>query len=164
MPTNQTPKAVLVAGATGRLGALACVLCARGHSVRAMTRAPDSSVATRLRAIGVFPVYGDFEDAASIEAAARGADAVFATGTAHRVGPAGEARHGRNLADAVAAGRRAASRLQLRRRRRRRTARCRCSAPSTAWRGTSDRSESRTRSWLPCTSWRTCSTLGTCRR
>jgi uncharacterized protein YbjT (DUF2867 family) len=50
-------------------------------------------------------VFGDFEDAASIALAAAGVDAMFATGTAHRAGPEGELRHGRNLvAGAATAG------------------------------------------------------------
>jgi uncharacterized protein YbjT (DUF2867 family) len=97
------PKTVLVAGATGRLGVVVDALVARGHSVRAMTRDPTSPAASRLREIGGDLVYADFEDRASIEDAARGVDALFATGTAHRSGPEGELRHGRNLAEAAAA-------------------------------------------------------------
>jgi uncharacterized protein YbjT (DUF2867 family) len=47
-------------------------------------------------------VRADFDDPASLEAAARGVDAVVATGTAHRAGPDGERRHGIALADALA--------------------------------------------------------------
>jgi uncharacterized protein YbjT (DUF2867 family) len=101
MPTSTERKTVLVAGATGRLGALADLLLARGHTVRAMTRSPSSSGAARLRSIGADVVYGDFDDRASIAKAAAGADALFATGTAHKAGPPGEERHGRNLADAA---------------------------------------------------------------
>jgi uncharacterized protein YbjT (DUF2867 family) len=98
-------RTVLVSGATGRLGGLVEVLLARGHSVRAMTRDPRSAAASALRARGAMPVYGDFEDPAAIARAAAGADALFATGTAHRAGPEGELRHGRNVVDAaVAAG------------------------------------------------------------
>ena len=96
-------KLVLVAGATGRLSRIVEVLLERGHTLRAMTRNADSPGAERLRALGAEIVFGDFERPESIEAAAAGADAAFATGTAHRVGPDGELRHGRNLADAVAA-------------------------------------------------------------
>ncbi|HET6871060.1 MAG TPA: NmrA family NAD(P)-binding protein [Solirubrobacteraceae bacterium] len=98
-----TDKHVLVAGATGRLGVVVDVLLDRGHSVRAMTRNPTSSAAARLRAAGAEVVYGDFEDAGSIAAAAAEADAIFAAGTAHRAGPEGELRHGRNIAGAAAA-------------------------------------------------------------
>jgi uncharacterized protein YbjT (DUF2867 family) len=93
---------VLVTGATGRLGLLVDLLIARGHTVRAMTRAPNGRDAARLRRVGAHVVYGDFEDRDSIAAAARGADAIFATGTAHRAGPEGELRHGRNVAEAAA--------------------------------------------------------------
>jgi uncharacterized protein YbjT (DUF2867 family) len=103
MPTDQSPKTILVAGATGRLGMIVDVLLARGHAVRAMIRAPDGHAAARLRETGARIVYGDFDDRRSIEVAARGVDALFATGTAHRAGPQGELRHGRNVADAAAA-------------------------------------------------------------
>jgi uncharacterized protein YbjT (DUF2867 family) len=66
-----------------------------------MTRDPDSPAAIRLRGIGAEIAYADFEKPDTIEAAAVGMDVAFATGTAHRAGPDGELRHGRNLADAV---------------------------------------------------------------
>jgi uncharacterized protein YbjT (DUF2867 family) len=97
------PKTILVAGATGRFGSIADLLLERGHTVRAMTRDPGSPAAARLAELGADIVRADFDDRGSLEAAARGADAVFATGTAHHVGPEGEGLHGRNLADAVAA-------------------------------------------------------------
>src|SRR5581483_475097 len=87
-----SPRTVLVAGATGRLGGIVGVLRARGHEVLPMSREPREGF-----------VYGDFDDPAGLAAAARGADVVFATGTAHRAGPDGELRHGRNIADAAAA-------------------------------------------------------------
>jgi uncharacterized protein YbjT (DUF2867 family) len=95
-------KTVLVTGATGRLGVLVELLLARGHKVRAMTREPSSPPARRLRSLGVEVVHGDFDDPQSIRFAAAGADAMFATGTAHRAGPAGEERHGVNVAAAAA--------------------------------------------------------------
>lgn len=98
-----TYKRVLVAGATGRLGAIVDVLLDRGHSVRAMTRNPSSPAAAGLRAAGADVVYGDFDDPDSIARAAAGTEAMFATGTAHRAGPDGELRHGRNFARAAAA-------------------------------------------------------------
>jgi uncharacterized protein YbjT (DUF2867 family) len=103
MPTDHARKRVLVAGATGRLGGLVNVLLARGHTVRALTRDPGSAAATRLRNAGARIVVGDFDDPASLAAAAAGVDSVFATGAAHRAGPEGELRHGRNMAAAVAA-------------------------------------------------------------
>jgi uncharacterized protein YbjT (DUF2867 family) len=92
---------VLVAGATGRFGGITGMLLARGHQVRAATRDPASPAAARLAAAGAVVVRADFDDTASLAAAARGMNAVFASGTAHRAGPAGEERHGRNLADAL---------------------------------------------------------------
>ena len=103
MPTEARPKTVVVAGATGRLGVIVEILLARGHSVRAMTRDPSSPAAALLGGLGVDLVFGDFEDPASIETAAAGADALFATGTVHQAGPDGELRHGRNVADGAAA-------------------------------------------------------------
>jgi uncharacterized protein YbjT (DUF2867 family) len=92
-------KTVLVAGGTGRLGVPAVGrLLADGHAVHALTRDPHGAAVPA----GAEPVRGDFDDAGSLAAAMRGADAVIATGTAHRVGPAGEARHGANLAAAAA--------------------------------------------------------------
>jgi uncharacterized protein YbjT (DUF2867 family) len=103
MRVERTPKLVLVAGATGRLGVVAEVLLARGHAVRAITRDRGSPAAERLRHAGAEIAVADFEDPSSLAAAASGVDAVFATGTAHRAGAEGELRHGRNLADAISA-------------------------------------------------------------
>jgi uncharacterized protein YbjT (DUF2867 family) len=103
MCSEQPHKRVLVAGATGRLGAIVDALLARGHAVRAMTRNTGSPAAARLRAAGADVVYGDFDDPDGIAAAAVGADAMFATGTAHRAGPEGELRHGLAVASAAAA-------------------------------------------------------------
>jgi uncharacterized protein YbjT (DUF2867 family) len=100
----ETPKTILVAGGTGRLGLpLVLRLLARGHRVRALTRDPGSSRAVELAARGAEPLKGDFDDRNSLRAAIDGVDAVFGAGTAHQAGPEGEARHGRNLADAVLA-------------------------------------------------------------
>jgi uncharacterized protein YbjT (DUF2867 family) len=98
-----THKRVLVACATGRLGVIVDVLLDRGHSVRAMTRDRSSAAAARLRAAGAEVVYGDFDDPDSIDSAAAGVDAMFATGTAHRAGPDGELRHRRTIAQAATA-------------------------------------------------------------
>src|SRR5262245_48132227 len=101
--TGAGARRVLVAGATGRFGQITDLLLARGHAVRAATRNPGSPAAARLAALGAEVVRADFEDRRSLAAAAEGVNAVFASGTAHRAGPAGEERHGRNLADALAA-------------------------------------------------------------
>jgi uncharacterized protein YbjT (DUF2867 family) len=94
---------VLVAGATGRFRPVAELLLERGHRVHAGTRDGRSPAVQGLAMLGAEVVVCDFDDAASIEQAARGVDAVFASGTAHRAGPDGEVRHGRNLADALRA-------------------------------------------------------------
>ena len=94
---------VLVAGATGRFGSIVDLLIERGHAVRAATRTPESPAARRLAALGAELVRAKYEDVSSLIAAARGVDAVFASGTAHHVGPQGEVGHGANLAQAAAA-------------------------------------------------------------
>jgi uncharacterized protein YbjT (DUF2867 family) len=89
----------LVAGGTGRIGApVVRRLLASGHAVRALTRDPSSA---RVRA-GARAIRGDFDEPDSLVAAMDGVDVVIASGTAHRAGPAGEASHGRNVAEAAA--------------------------------------------------------------
>jgi uncharacterized protein YbjT (DUF2867 family) len=97
------PRQVLVLGAAGRFGGVADGLLRRGHQVRAATRDPAGSRARRIAALGAELVRADFDDVGSIRRAARGVDTVVASGTAHRAGIAGEVRHGRNLALALAA-------------------------------------------------------------
>jgi uncharacterized protein YbjT (DUF2867 family) len=92
-----------VLGSTGRFGAIAELLLSRGHAVRAGSRDPRSSRVRRLGELGAEVVAVDFDDVPSLKAAASNVDAVFASGTAHRAGPEGEARHGINLAEALAA-------------------------------------------------------------
>ena len=94
---------VLVAGATGRFGAVAELLLDRGHRVRVLTRDPASAAASALEEHRARIVRGDYDDPRSLAAAARGVDVVFASGTAHRAGPQGELRHGVNLVQALAA-------------------------------------------------------------
>jgi uncharacterized protein YbjT (DUF2867 family) len=101
--TGTSARRVLVAGATGRFGAITGLLLARGHAVRTAIRDPRQTAAGRLAALGAELVRADFDDHGSLAAAARGVDAVFASGTAHKAGPGGEKRHGKNLADALAA-------------------------------------------------------------
>lgn len=94
---------VLVVGAGGRFASIADSLIDRGHSVRVTTRLAESPGAERLAALGADLVPADYGEPATLAAAARGVDAVFASGTAHHAGPEGEARHGANLAEAIAA-------------------------------------------------------------
>src|SRR6266513_2042901 len=99
---GHSTKRILVIGATGRFGGIVDLLVARGHTVRATTRNPAGPAAASLAARGAEVVSADFEDPGTLAAAARCMDAVFASGTAHKAGPDGEERHGRNLADALA--------------------------------------------------------------
>src|SRR5262245_58890246 len=92
-----------VAGATGRLLPLTPMLLEHGHDVRVVTRETESSTARGLRALGAEIRRGDFAEPHTIASAAEGADALFVAGTAHRVGPDGEARHGITAADAAKA-------------------------------------------------------------
>jgi uncharacterized protein YbjT (DUF2867 family) len=90
-----------IAGATGRFRPLVRVLLERGHRVRVLTRTGDSPIANELRWLGAEIWRGDFDEPETLVDAAVGADALFAAGTAHRVGPDGEERHGVAAADAA---------------------------------------------------------------
>jgi uncharacterized protein YbjT (DUF2867 family) len=93
---------VLVTGATGKQGGhLVRELLARGHSVRAMTRNPESSAAAALAERGVTVVAGDFDDQESLERAVRGADTVFAMSTPFEGGEKKETREGINIVRAA---------------------------------------------------------------
>jgi uncharacterized protein YbjT (DUF2867 family) len=93
---------VLVTGATGKQGRhLVRELLARGHSVRALTRKPESPAAAALAERGVTVVPGDLEDQRGLERAARGTDAVFAMGTPFESGEQAETREGINIVRAA---------------------------------------------------------------
>jgi NADH dehydrogenase len=74
---------ILVAGATGLLGAEICLrLPGRGLPVRALARSTANPARLeQLRAAGVELVWGDLKDPASLRDACRGADAVISTAT-----------------------------------------------------------------------------------
>src|SRR5262249_3780490 len=74
---------------------------ARGHRVRVLTRETESPAASALRALGAEIWLGDFEVPGTLVSAAEGADALFAAGTAHRVGPGGGMGHGIAAAQAA---------------------------------------------------------------
>ena len=98
---------VLVTGATGKQGGhLVRELLERGHSVRALTRNPDSPAAALLADRGVTIVAGNFDDEGSLERAAQGVDTVFAMSTPYGTSPKTEMREGINLV-------RAASRVRV---------------------------------------------------
>jgi uncharacterized protein YbjT (DUF2867 family) len=98
---------VLVTGATGKQGGhLVRELLARGHSVRALTRKPESPAAAALAELGVTIVPGNFDDEGSLERAARGVDTVFAMSTPFEGGSKTETLEGINIL-------RAASRVRV---------------------------------------------------
>jgi uncharacterized protein YbjT (DUF2867 family) len=82
---------VLVTGATGTQGGgVARRLIADGHHVRAITRNPASPAAAALAKLGAEVVAGNFDDPASLVAAARGVDTAFAMSTPFVAGVDGE--------------------------------------------------------------------------
>jgi uncharacterized protein YbjT (DUF2867 family) len=93
---------VLVTGATGKQGgAVARRLLERGHKVRALTRKVDSASAKAVALAGAELVVGKLEDRASLDAAIKGVDAVFAMSTPFEAGMEAETRQGVTLADAA---------------------------------------------------------------
>ncbi len=90
---------ILVTGATGQQGgAVARELLAAGHTVRAMTRNPDSEAAKALADLGAEVVQGDLNDAASLERAVQGVWGVFAVQNTWEAGVDGEEEQGKRLA------------------------------------------------------------------
>jgi uncharacterized protein YbjT (DUF2867 family) len=107
MSANSKTLSVLVTGATGKQGGhLVRALLARGHSVRALTRKPESPAAAALAERGVTIVPGNFDDEGSLERAARGVDTVFAMSTPFEGGSKAETLEGINIL-------RAASRVRV---------------------------------------------------
>ncbi|TQM80994.1 uncharacterized protein YbjT (DUF2867 family) [Saccharothrix saharensis] len=95
-------KPILVTGATGAQGgAVTRALLARGHRVRALTRAPHSVAAQELHRLGADVVPGDYDDPASLRTALHGVRAVFAVTTPFGSDTATETRHGITLVDAA---------------------------------------------------------------
>ena len=91
---------VLVGGATGQQGgAVSRLLLQRGHTVKALTRRPDSEAAVLLREAGAELTQGDFDNRDSLEQAMRGVDAVFTMSTSFEAGPEAEIRQGSAVAD-----------------------------------------------------------------
>jgi len=100
--TDRSTRTILVAGATGTQGgAVARELLDRGYRVRGLTRDPTSERAMALTALGIEMVRGDFNDAASLDAALRGAYGVFSVQQYRGPGINGEVRLGKAFADAA---------------------------------------------------------------
>jgi uncharacterized protein YbjT (DUF2867 family) len=96
--------AVVVTGSTGKQGgAVARGLLERGHSVRAVTRDPNSSQARSLANAGAALVAASLEDTAAITKALKGATSLFAMTTPFGVGTDAETRQGVAAADAAKA-------------------------------------------------------------
>jgi len=98
------PTKILVVGATGKQGtAVINALLAKGFQPKALTRKPDSPAAKALAERGVEIAVGDLTDRASVDAALRGTQAVFAAITPYEAGVDAETAQGIMLADAAKA-------------------------------------------------------------
>jgi uncharacterized protein YbjT (DUF2867 family) len=93
---------VLVTGATGKQGgAVARLLLRKGHSVRALTRKPDSAAAHQLASLGAQIVSGDLTDRGSLNRALAGTQVAFGMSTPFEAGMQTETQQGITLADAA---------------------------------------------------------------
>ena len=96
---------ILITGATGQQGgAVARELLGRGHSIRAMTRNPDSDNALALAELGATVIEGDLDDAASLERAVAGAWGTFAVQNTWEAGVEGEEEQGKRFAEVAKKG------------------------------------------------------------
>ena len=78
-PVSKSSKIILVTGATGTQGgAVARELVKRGYPVQGLSRNPDSYRALELTELGIPVIKGDFDDAASLDAAMQDVYGVFA--------------------------------------------------------------------------------------
>jgi len=90
-----TDRPILVLGATGgQGGAVTAALLDRGRPLRAMVRRPDAPSARGLADRGVDVVAGSLDDTATLGAAMRGVDAVFALTTPFETGVDAEVAQG----------------------------------------------------------------------
>jgi uncharacterized protein YbjT (DUF2867 family) len=97
----------LVIGATGKQGSqVTHRLLRHGHTVRALTRTPDSPSGRELQTLGAEVVAGDLGDRGSLERALSDIDTVFAALPATELwGDETELRHGLSLAASLKAAR-----------------------------------------------------------
>jgi len=95
----KTDKTILVTGATGKQGgAVARELLAHGHSIRAMTRHPDSQAAKALADLGAEVIRGDLDDPASLAEAVQGMWGVFSVQNTWEAGVEKEEEQGKRFA------------------------------------------------------------------
>lgn len=103
MSQNALPGPIPVTGATGRQGgAVVRHLLARGASVRALTRNPESARARELARQGVALVTGDTDDPSSLGRSMHGCYGVYSVQD-FTVGVQREVRQGTHVADAAKA-------------------------------------------------------------
>ncbi|MBI4537960.1 MAG: NmrA/HSCARG family protein [Gemmatimonadetes bacterium] len=92
-------RVILVTGATGKQGgATIRELLAHRHTVRALTRKPESDAARALAVLGAEVVHGDLDDAASLRRALKGIWGVFAVQNTWEAGVEGEEEQGKRMA------------------------------------------------------------------
>jgi uncharacterized protein YbjT (DUF2867 family) len=93
-------KLILITGATGKQGGATLRHLAKrgGFKLRAMTRKPDGEAAKAAAALGAEVVAGDFDDAASLERAMKGAWGVFAVQNTWEAGVEKEEEQGKRVA------------------------------------------------------------------
>jgi uncharacterized protein YbjT (DUF2867 family) len=93
---------VLVTGGTGKQGGeVARRLLDNNHSVRAITRKPDSPAASELARLGAEIVQGDLTDRDSLDRALQGVDSAFSMATPFEKGVDAEVAQGVTMADAA---------------------------------------------------------------
>ena len=91
---------VLVSGATGQQGGVvARELLKAGYPVRAMTRKPEGDKARALAKAGAEMIYGDLDDAGSLEKALKGVWGVFSVQNTWEAGVEKEEAQGKRFAE-----------------------------------------------------------------
>ena len=92
-------RVILVTGATGHQGgATIRALAGKGFAIRALTRKPEGDAATALASLGAQIVKGDFDDAASLQAALDGAWGAYAVQNTWEAGVEKEEEQGKRFA------------------------------------------------------------------